>query len=439
MKRANRIAIGAACVALLLISWIVAIGSKSPVEKQLDLMQRAAEMTNDGIYILAVPLLEEAAGYSTIYTPQAESELKKVYLALIDSAGFRQKYTSLLEKQMNRRDAHPGYFAEAADYYLSVSRVADALAALREGIGRTGSEALVEQYEENRYAYQLNSTSYEYVAAIHGGAVQVMREGLWGVAKSDGSLMIPCEYSRVSTFYSDRAIVMQNEEIFAVDRNNNRIALLRAYAEAFGNFAEDRVPLLINGRWTRATGEFILGAAAFEDIGTYSGGYAAAKENGLWGVVDLASGWLVPAEYDEIIMDELGRCYAQGAVFTRKGDSVHMRIGNAQVGESYEDARPFSEEGFAAVKKNGKWGFIDAGGNMRIDFIFDDALSFGQHLAAVKIDELWGYISLSGDVVIEPVFLEAKSFSNGNAPVFTARGWQFITLLEYKRGAGLAL
>ena len=72
---------------------------------------------------------------------------------------------------------------------------------------------------------------------------------------------------------------------------------------------------------------------------------------------------------------------------------------------------------------------------MCIDFQFDDALSFGQHLAAVKVGDLWGYVSLQGEVVIDPVFLEAGSFYEGSAPVRTADGWQFITLLEFKKGA----
>ena len=50
---------------------------------------------------------------------------------------------------------------------------------------------------------------------------------------------------------------------------------------------------------------------------------------------------------------------------------------------------------------------------------------------------LWGYVSREGNVVIEPTFLEAKSFSEGSAPVLTDRGWRFITLLEFKKGAGL--
>lgn len=71
---------------------------------------------------------------------------------------------------------------------------------------------------------------------------------------------------------------------------------------------------------------------------------------------------------------------------------------------------------------------------VQIDFQFDDALSFGQHLAAVKTGDFWGYVSLSGELVIEPLFLQAKSFSQGSAPVRTADGWQFITLLEYEKG-----
>ena len=400
-------------------------------------MRQAARLIDDGIFIRAVPILEEAAGYNTAYTLTAEAELKSVYLALIDQSGFRRRYTGLLEKQMGRKDAQASIFAEAAGFYLSVSRITDALTVLRTGIERTGSGELAELYEKNRYAFETNRTSYEYVSAIHGATVQVRTGGLWGIAGADGVLMIPCEYERISTFSADRAIARKNDEIFAVDRNNNRIALLHEGAEDFGNYAENRIPLLIGGNWLRATGEFTLGTILFEMIGTYSEGSAAAKVNGKWGVIDMSSNWIVPAEFDGIIQDELGRCYAQGAVFVRKDGAVYLFTGGRQADGSFEDARPFSAEGFAAVKRNGKWGFIDVNGTNMIDYLYDDALSFGQHLAAVKSGEYWGYVSMLGHVVIEPAFLEAKSFSNGSAPVLTQRGWQFITLLEYKKGASL--
>jgi len=437
LKLATRVLIAVGCCVLLLISWVVTINSKSDAEKQLSLILQAAEFTKDGIYIRAVAPLEEAAGYNAAHTLAAETELKKVYLALINQRGFSRKYTGLLEKQMNRRDAHAETFAEAANYYISISRTQEALAILKTGIEKTGSAELLNIYENNRYVFETNRTPYDYVAAIHGSTVQVQTDGLWGVARSDGTALIPCEYERISTFSVDRAIVEKDGCIYAVDKNNNRVAVLGENADDFGNLADNRIPLLVEGSWCRATGEFILGSAQFERLGMYSGGYAAAKSGGKWGVIDLSTGWLIPAEYDEIIMDELGRCYAQGAVFARKGGAVALFLGGRQIGDYFEDARPFSAEGYAAVKRDGRWGFIDIYGTEMIGFFFDDALSFGQHLAAVKLGEYWGYVSKYGYIVIEPVFLEAKSFSSGSAPVLTQKGWQFITLLEFKKGVSL--
>jgi len=437
LKRAKRLIIGICCFIVLLTSWLIIINAKSKLEKQAELLGLAEEMMNDGIFIRAVPLLEEAASYKTKLTAQAEEELKKAYLALLDTRGYRRKYTNLLEELMKRPDASPGIFAEAAEFYLRNSKTADALAALRTGIGKTEDEQLIAIYERNRYAYETNRTTYENVTAIFGSTIQVMLDGSWGLASSEGILLIPCEYERISTYSAGRAIVKKGGEIYAVNIDNNRIAKLRETVTDFGNYADDRIPLLIDGSWKRATGEFAIGTVSFENLGMYSGGYIAAMMDGKWGVVDIAMDWLIPAEYDEIMQDELGRCYAQGVVFARKNGVVYLFFEGIQSGEVFEDARPFTSEGYAAVKRNGKWGFIDTTGSVKISFKFDDALSFGQHLAAVKQGELWGYISLDGKMVIEPKYIEAKSFSNGSAPVLTGRGWQFITLLEYKGRAGL--
>jgi len=422
---------------MLLISWVFAVNAKTNAAKQKILMNQAEELMSKGIYIYAITLLEQAAGYKTASTPEAEDKLKEAYLKLIGNKGVEALYLGLLEKQMSRKEVLPGVYTEAANYYISKSRIPEALSVLRAGIKKTGSDELVSLYESNRYVYSVNRTSYDDVTAISGSTIQVKKDGSWGIARSDGSPLIPCQYEKISTFSIDRAIVRENGKTFAVDINNNRIALLEEYAYDFGNFADNRIPVLIGGSWLRSTGEFALGTLDFEQMGMYSGGYAAAKTEGRWGVIGLSSQWLVRAEYDEIIRDELGRCYGQGAVFVRSGKSVWLFSQGETVGSAFEDARPFSAEGFAAVKRNGKWGFIDNEGELRINFIYDDALSFGQHLAAVRLDGLWGYISIEGSIVIEAAFLEAKSFAKGSAPVRTERGWQFITLLEYKKEVSL--
>jgi len=437
VKKATRILAGVACCAILIISWLIVISSKSIAEKQLILISQATAMIDDGIFIRAVPLLEEAAGYDAVHTIRAENELKKAYLALIGNRGFSRKYISLLEKQMGRQDADPELFIEAANYLLGVSKTQEALRVLRSGIEKTGDSGIVTLYESSRYAFETSRPSFDYAAAIYKDSAQVQLEGKWGIAGTDGTLLIPCEYDKISNFDRERAIVDKNGSVYAVDKNNDRIAVARDWIIDFRNFADNRIPLLTESGWCRSTGEFELGASMFEDFGMYCGGYAAAKADGKWGVVDLSVSWLIHAEYDEIIMDELGRCYAQGAVFVRSGDSVYLFSKGVLGADTYQDARPFSDEGYAAVKKNGKWGFIDVNGDVMIHFVYDDALSFGQHLAAVKQGRLWGYISKYGHIVIEAEFKEAKSFSGGSAIVLTERGWQFITLIEYKKGAVL--
>jgi len=437
LKRATRMLIGFGCMALLLISWVVAITADSDYERQDMLIRQALSLTNDGIYIRAVPLLEEAVGFNTTRTIEAETELKRVYLALIEQPGFRRRYTELLSRQMNRADATAEIFAEAAEYFLSISRLNEALNILIEGISRTGSQHLIDMYEAHRYAFTINRTGFEDVTAIFGSTIQVKMDGYWGLASADGTLLIPAEYEKISTFSVDRAIVMRDGVISAVDRNNNRIALLHEDATDFGNFADNRLPLIIDGRWYRATGEFEMGIADFEMVGMHSEGNAAAKQGGRWGVIDGGANWIIPPEHDGIIKDELGRAFGQGAVFVRNGSSVTLLVNGERVGSAFEDARPFGREGYAAVKSDGRWGFINTAGEVVIDFRFEDALSFGQHMAAVKINGLWGYISLLGNEAIEPQFLQAKSFSDGSAPVLTERGWQFITLIEFRRGAGL--
>ena len=432
MKNSRCILIGASCVFILIAAWVITISTESAAEKQHSLILQATELINDGIYIRAVPLLEQAAELSAVHLKAAEEHLKVVYLALIDSRGFSRKYTSLLKRQLSRKDVSSEIFAEAANYYLSVSRTGEALEILKSGIEKTGCVHLCGMYENHRYAFGTIRTTFEYISEIKDGFVQVSRDGRWGIARANGTMLIPCEYEKISTFESGRAIVMKGSEIFAVDRDNNRIALLHEAGADMGNLMQNRIPLLIDGSWRRATGDFVLGDMQFEELGNYSEGYAAAKTGGRWGVIDIGSHWIVPPEYDEIKTDALGRSYGQGAVFALNGYGVYLIVDGQQVGEPFEDARPFSSEGYAAVKKNGKWGFIDINANVMIDFQFDDALSFGQHLAAVKIDEHWGYVSKAGRVEINPQFLEARSFSGGNAPVLSHRGWQIISLLEYE-------
>ena len=436
MNRGKKTLVIVFCLLFLALGWGAAIFSKTDADRQRELLEAAQLYLEDEIYIKAVPLLEEAAGYTAKYTLQAEEKLKEAYLQLLSQTGYTRKYTNLLSKQMAREDTLPAVYLEAAEYYLGRSKETEAFEALKLGIEKTGSKELVDYYEEKRYVYDVSHSAYQEATDFLNGMIQVWQDEYWGLAGPSGDLVLPCEYDFLSTYYNGEVIAEKDGLLVGVDTNGNRLALYKGeVVSEITNFNEGRLAVRQSNGWVLATDELQTGSVVFEEIGMFSNGGAAAKINGKWGVVGRnGQDWLLEPIYDEIICDDLGRCWYEDTVFVRQGEDVLLLVDGQQVGESYEDAKPFAG-GWAAVKKNGLWGYIDQTGAVQIEFQFDEAKSFTMHLAPVRVGRNWGYVGLDGNLVIEPIFLNAKAFSAGTAPVKTADGWQFITLLEYDTGS----
>ena len=77
------------------------------------------------------------------------------------------------------------------------------------------------------------------------------------------------------------------------------------------------------------------------------------------------------------------------------------------------------KNGYAAVKIDGKWGYINTKGSLEIANKYSDAASFSNGAAAVAdaASGLWGYINTTGLYIVEPQFDTAGPFSDGYAVV----------------------
>ena len=99
----------------------------------------------------------------------------------------------------------------------------------------------------------------------------------------------------------------------------------------------------------------------------------------------------------------------------------------------WDDIRPFSE-GLAAVRKNGKWGFVDREGEVVIEPQYDSVTAFAEGLAGFELGATqvslsngisWtcpgrrGFIDHSGSVVIPAEWIDASPFHEGLAVVCT--------------------
>ena len=83
--------------------------------------------------------------------------------------------------------------------------------------------------------------------------------------------------------------------------------------------------------------------------------------------------------------------------------------GNPLFGLTFEEVSYFSD-GFAAVKMDDKWGFINLQGELVIPCIYEYVGDFWAGLAPVAIDEQFGYINTKGEIVIPMKYAYAFNF-----------------------------
>lgn len=70
-------------------------------------------------------------------------------------------------------------------------------------------------------------------------------------------------------------------------------------------------------------------------------------------------------------------------------------------------------EGLRGFKKDGKYGFIDERGRLRIANRYEAIQSFKEGMAAVKLNAKWGYIDTTEKLVIQPTYDEVGEFLDG--------------------------
>ena len=115
-------------------------------------------------------------------------------------------------------------------------------------------------------------------------------------------------------------------------------------------------------------------------------------------------------------------------IFDNQFISCNSKTGNGQInGKLYLldfakrtktltnfDKISYFSEGFAAVKRDNKYGFINESGKIIIEPIFQEVWPFNHGLSAVKINYQWGFIDTTGKFIVDPKYDETQGFDSFN-------------------------
>ncbi len=105
---------------------------------------------------------------------------------------------------------------------------------------------------------------------------------------------------------------------------------------------------------------------------------------------------------------------------------IPLMVSCSDKSDKYEKTNNLFSEGLAAVKTDGKWGYVDKEGRFIIKARFDDASAFSCGLAGVAIDEKYGYINTNGEIVIDLQFDGVASFIEERARVSVDEKCKYI-------------
>jgi len=85
--------------------------------------------------------------------------------------------------------------------------------------------------------------------------------------------------------------------------------------------------------------------------------------------------------------------------------SEGQKIYLTKSGKIVENKEVYKENELISVQKDGKWGFEDKEGTIKVECIYDEVTEFNEYkYAGIKKDNKWGVIDSNGKIVLEPKY-----------------------------------
>ena len=295
--------------------------------------------------------------------------------------------------------------------------------------------------------------AYQQIQQVNGNLAVVKKGNKFGLVHTDNSVVVPFRYDSI---FSNKGFVLVNEKVlgkpswslfdtFGIKKStlayesisgfNGKFFLVKNYGlyGTMDRYGKEMVPCL------------------YDSIIEYNDDLLLVKFHGHYGIIDFNENWLLPPQplpvqlvgpdhylqfehgvklfknfdHDLIYFTE-NPLWAEGKMLKETlpdGTQKEINFEGVTVSRTApaisEGTRIVSpeQEGFRGIIRNGKYGFIDNQGRLRIANRYEGISSFKNGLAAVKILGKWGFINTEDKIAINPSYESVSAFHNNVAIV----------------------
>ena len=276
-------------------------------------------------------------------------------------------------------------------------------------------------------------TKYKQIKSIgkdyKNGYITVNDANLYGIIDFNKSVIFDNQYLDIKQIYSSNKYAVKIDENYRIVDRNGKLILEESF-EDIKDINDENIVFGKNGKYGITTISLEKKVEEqYEDLIWMKANYYIAKKDGKYGIINTNNEVQINFNYfnieyegsSGIIIGKLNRnqsdIYDSNMNLKLNTDYIEMAEGymKVKVGEQYKYYNFKFEEKVAkdvlstnelfSDKKNGKYGFVDKDGNIKINHKYDEITEFNKYgYAGIKSNGLWGVINVKGEIVLEPTY-----------------------------------
>ncbi len=348
-----------------------------------------------------------------------------------------EEYIVWLENTIDKYPTDIQAYEELLEYYYSLNDYSNCFHVVDRldyrGLNSETTQKIVSDIE---YEYYLSNNTYDEVVQFCNGSFPVRNGTSWGFVSLGDSNFISMIYKEVAPFSVDSfaAVVDNDNNAYFINSYGKKAKIADEEYASFGVLSNGLVSALMsNGKYTFLNSELEKAFGEYDQVTEFNYEVALVKIKDKWSLINTSGEKVSETSFDDVVINENLFAINNERFFAKTDGSYYMFNTNGEKvnDNKYENANTFEGGNYATVQIDGEWQFVDIDGKI-VEHKYSEAKSFSNGYAAVRINDKWGFVNQEFEMVVEPNYDDVKYFTSiGSNFVKIGEKWQMLKFYKY--------